>query len=57
MTNPAVVTILVPLLVFVVGALVYALASNGKVARLGEIAAFVGLFWLVGVLAHASVTW
>jgi hypothetical protein len=34
-------------LVAVVGALVYALSSNAKVARMGEIAFFVGLLWLV----------
>jgi hypothetical protein len=48
-------TVLVPFLVFIVGALVYALASNGKVARLGELAAFCGLFWLVAVFAHEAV--
>jgi len=31
-------TIFVPLLVCIIGALVYALAANGKLARLGEIA-------------------
>ena len=49
---PNVVTILVPLLVFVIGVLVYALSANGKVARIGEIATFCGLFWLVAVLAR-----
>lgn len=36
-----------PLVVAVVGALVYALASNTKAAELGRIAYFVGLLWLV----------
>jgi hypothetical protein len=40
-------TIAIPLLVAVIGALVYALSSNGKVSRMGEIAFFVGLLWLV----------
>jgi hypothetical protein len=47
-------TIGVPLLVAIVGALMYALALNGKVARMGEISFFVGMFWLVHELGgHA----
>ncbi len=40
-------TILIPLLVCLVGALVYGLSSNGKVAELGRVAFFCGLFWVV----------
>jgi hypothetical protein len=39
-----------PLIVAVVGALLYALSSNGKVARIGEIMLFVGLLWMVYAL-------
>ncbi len=39
--------IVVPLLVALIGALVYALAANGKVSELGRIAYFVGLLWTV----------
>ncbi len=40
-------TIAAPLLVCIVGALAFALSSNGKIARMGEIAFAVGLLWLV----------
>lgn len=36
-----------PLVVAIIGALVYALASNSKAAELGRITFFVGLLWLV----------
>jgi len=39
-------SILVPLLVAIAGALVYGLAG-GKLSELGRIAFFVGLLWLV----------
>jgi hypothetical protein len=39
-------TIIIPLLVCLVGALVYGLAA-GKVAQLGLVAFAVGLFWCV----------
>jgi hypothetical protein len=41
------VALLVPLLVLVVGALVYALAANPKLQEMGRIAYFVGLLWLI----------
>jgi Na+/phosphate symporter len=47
--------ILIPLLVLVVGALAYALSANGKVAELGRIAFFVGLFWLVYSLSSTHL--
>jgi len=47
--------VVVPLLVLVVGALVYALASNAKVQEMGRIAFFCGLFWLVAMFAHHTV--
>lgn len=46
-------TIGVPLLVCIVGALLVAFVPKG--ARLGEIAFFVGLFWLVYLLSGKSV--
>jgi hypothetical protein len=42
-----VATIVVPAVVLVVGALMYALAGNPKLAEIGRIAYFVGLLWLV----------
>lgn len=47
--------ILVPLVVLVVGALVYALAANGKLSEMGRIAFFCGLFVLVWELARTVV--
>ncbi len=47
-------TIGVPLVVAIVGALMYALATNSKVVRMGEISFFVGMLWLVHELSgHA----
>ncbi len=40
-------TVLVPVIVLIVGALVYALAANPKVSEMGRIAFFVGLLWTV----------
>jgi hypothetical protein len=48
-------TAALPLVVLIAGALLFALSSNGKVARMGELAFFVGLFWLVGVLASTKL--
>ncbi len=45
------VSILVPLVVLIVGALAYALSANGKLSELGRIAYFVGLLWLVYLFA------
>lgn len=42
-------TMAVPLVVCVAGALLFALAANPKLARMGEIAFACGLFWLVYV--------
>jgi Na+/phosphate symporter len=42
-------TIILPLLVAVVGALMYALAANAKLAELGRILFFVGAFFCVWV--------
>jgi Na+/phosphate symporter len=36
-----------PLVVALVGALVYFIASNTKVVEIGRLTFFVGLFWLV----------
>lgn len=48
-------TILVPLAVAIAGALVYAFASNSKLARIGEIALFVGLLWTVYALSDSRL--
>lgn len=48
------ISIAVPLLVCLVGALVYALAA-GKVSDLGRIAFAVGLFWTI--YAVSGSTW
>ena len=39
-----------PLIIAVIGALVYALAGNTKAVELGRITFFCGLFWLVSTL-------
>lgn len=44
-----------PLVVSVVGLLMFVFASNGKLARAGEIAFTVGLFWLVYLLSGSRV--
>lgn len=44
-----------PLVVLVVGALLYALPLDPKVNEMGRIAFFVGLFWLVYSFAGHSV--
>jgi Na+/phosphate symporter len=49
-----VVVALFPLVLAVAGALLYALAGNPKLAELGRISFFVGLFWLASTLStHA----
>jgi hypothetical protein len=48
-------TMAVPLVVLIVGALAFALATNPKVARMGELAFFVGLFFAVWILSHQAV--
>ncbi len=45
----------VPLLVLILGALVYALASNPKVCEMGRLAFFAGLLVLVWVMARVTV--
>jgi hypothetical protein len=45
---------LVPFVVAIGGALMYALSSNGKVAEIGRLAMFCGLFWLVYLFAGAT---
>lgn len=41
-----------PMVVFVVGILVYALSSNAKVQEIGRAGVWVGLLWLTAGLAH-----
>jgi hypothetical protein len=48
-------TAALPLVVLIAGALLFALSGNPKVAKMGEYAFFIGLFWLVGVLASAKL--
>jgi Na+/phosphate symporter len=43
-------TVAAPLVICVAGALLFALASNPKLARMGELAFFCGLFWLTYAL-------
>jgi len=50
-----VATILFPLAFAILGALVYALSSNAKVVRMGEITFFVGMLWLVYQLSGHSL--
>ncbi|HEV3189629.1 MAG TPA: hypothetical protein VGY54_03985 [Polyangiaceae bacterium] len=45
----------IPLLIAVVSALVYALASNGKLCELARILFFVGAFWAVWLVCGAHV--
>ena len=45
------ITTFVPFLIAITGTLVYAFSSNAKVAELGRIAYFVGLFWTVYLVA------
>lgn len=47
--------IIVPLLVAVLGALMYALAGNPKLAEIGRILFFCGAFWLVELFAHRVI--
>lgn len=44
-------TVLYPLVVALLGLLVYLLASNPKVQEIGRIIFFCGLFWLVFLFA------
>lgn len=44
-----------PLVIAVIGALVYALASNTKAAELGRIVFMCGFFWLVYSLVGHSL--
>lgn len=46
---------LFPLVAFVAGCLVYALASNAKVAEIGRAALWCGLLVLLSVMAHQVV--
>lgn len=49
-------TTIVPLLMMVIGALVYALSANGKAAELGRILYAAGAFALAFFLAGRGVT-
>lgn len=45
----------VPLLVCIIGGVLYFVVNNAKVADLARLAFFVGLLWLVYAAAHTSV--
>ena len=53
--NVSLAVILIPLLVCVAGALIYALATNPKLVEMGRIAYFVGLLWTVYDFATAVI--
>jgi hypothetical protein len=44
-----------PLVFCIVGALAWALSSNAKIAEMGKLAFFCGLFWLVYGLTGKSL--
>lgn len=46
---------LVPLLVAIIGLLMYVLASNAKLVEIGRILLFVGLLWLVYATAGKTI--
>jgi hypothetical protein len=48
-------TAVTPLVVTVTGALLFALSANPKIARMGELGFFVGLFWLVSLFAEGHL--
>jgi len=48
-------TILVPLLVLVVGLVLWLATTNQKIADAGKIAFFVGLFWLVYLFCQKQI--
>ena len=55
MNNANLAVVLWPLLVLVLGALLYALAANPKLSEMGRIAYFVGLLWTVYDIATRVV--
>ncbi len=54
--DPPMVTIILPLLVAVVGVLIYALATNAKLSEIGRLMFFVGLFFCVWVASGRVLT-
>ena len=49
------ISVLVPLLAAVVGALIYAFAVNPKLSEIGRLLLFTGLFWCVYALLRVEV--
>lgn len=49
-------TFAVPVIVALGGGIIYFIPVNSKMSELGKILFFVGSFWLVYALSHASVT-
>ena len=49
------ITIIVPLLVAIIGLLLYFMSTEPKRAEVGKIAFFVGLLWLVNEFAHTAL--
>jgi Na+/phosphate symporter len=50
------VIILIPLLIALIGLLMYAFAANPKLVRIGEILFFVGMLWTVYALMGQKLT-
>lgn len=48
-------TMAVPLVVCVVGILMFALSNNPKISEMGKIAFFVGLFFVVWIVSREAV--
>lgn len=49
------VVAIVPLVVMVVGLLLWSLSGNAKIAEIGRWMFIIGLFWLVGGFAKQSI--
>lgn len=49
------ITVAIALVIAVIGALMYALSSNGKVANLGLVIFACGMFWFTEQLTHGRL--
>lgn len=47
--------ILIPFLACLIGVIVYALSSNGKVMEIARAAIWCGLFWTIAEVVHGTV--
>jgi hypothetical protein len=50
------ITILWPLLIAIIGFVIYLVSTNPKVAEAGRVLLFVGAFWTVAILAGSSAS-